>query len=102
VHDDDAVAQAEEFRQFRGCDEHAESLVREPAQLPVYFSLGPDIDAARRLVEQQQARFGQQFLREHDLLLVAARQVDDPRLRRARPHVEPLDCACHLPLLGRA
>ena len=36
------------------------------------FSLGPDIDSSRRLVQQQDARPGQEHAGEDDLLLVAA------------------------------
>ena len=37
--------------------------------------LGADVDAARRLVHDEDRRLGQQPLREDDLLLVAARQA---------------------------
>ena len=45
---------------------------------PVDLGLRADVDAAGRLVEQQQLRPGQQLLAEHDLLLVAAGQRAAP------------------------
>ena len=42
---------------------------------PVDLGLGADVDAARGLVEQQHAALAQQPAREHDLLLVAAREL---------------------------
>ena len=52
-------------------------LRRELAQPRVDLALGADVDAARRLVEQQQPRLAEHFLGEHDLLLVAAGQRAD-------------------------
>ena len=48
--------------------------LREVADDPVDLGLRRDVDAARRLVEQQHAALAQQPAREHDLLLVAARE----------------------------
>ena len=47
----------------------------ERGHVPVDLGLGADVDAARRLVEDQHARVHGQPLAEHDLLLVAAREV---------------------------
>ena len=41
----------------------------------VNLELGADVDALRRLVEQQDARVGRQPLRRDDLLLIAAAQA---------------------------
>ena len=49
---------------------------RQPGDEGVDLVLGADVDAARRLVEDQQLGLGEQPLAEHHLLLVAARQVD--------------------------
>ena len=46
----------------------------ELADQPVHLGLRADVDAARRLVDDEQLRVGRQPLGEHDLLLVAARQ----------------------------
>src|SRR3546814_1852044 len=50
------------------------------ADQAILFGLGTDIDPARRLVEQQHPRPGEQRLADHHLLLVAARQRGDHRL----------------------
>ena len=46
---------------------------------PVHLGLGADVDAAGRLVDDQQRRAAGQPLAEHDLLLVAAGQGRDRR-----------------------
>ena len=56
------------------------------------LGLRADVDAARRLVEQQHPRLGEQRLAEHDLLLVAAAQRGD---RRAGPLRLDRDVAHH-------
>ena len=73
------------------------------AEQLVDLRLGADVDAAGRLVEQQQLRLGEQPPAEHDLLLVAARERADRRRGSSRSlHLQPLD---HLPhgagFLGR-
>ena len=57
---------------------------------PVDLDLGADVDAAGRLVEDQEPRLRRQPLRQHDLLLVAARQGADQLLDAGHPHVELL------------
>ena len=51
-------------------------------QQPVHLGLRADVDAARRLVDDQHLRLGREPLRQHDLLLVAAGQVPTGSLRR--------------------
>ena len=55
---------------------------------PVDLGLRADVDAARGLVEQQHAALAQQPAREHDLLLVAARQLARDPVRVVRDRVE--------------
>ena len=65
--------------------------------------LGPDVDAAGRLVEDEQARARRQPAGEDHLLLVAAAQVLDRLVGRRRGDVEELDVALgDLVLLARA
>ena len=52
-------------------------LAREIAEDAVDLGLGADIDAAGRLVEEDDARIDRQHLGDRDLLLVAARQRRD-------------------------
>ncbi len=49
---------------------------------------GADVDALRRLVEQDQLRLDLEPLCQHDLLLVAAGKLAEQARRVARPHVE--------------
>ena len=64
-------------------DRHA--VVRQRAQQPVDFRLGADVDAARRLVDDQHLRPEREPLRQHDLLLVAAAERGGPRPRSTAP-----------------
>ena len=57
--------------------------VGQLGHVPVDLGLGADVDAARRLVEDQHPRAHGQPLAEHDLLLVAAREVDDRLVDRS-------------------
>ena len=50
----------------------------------VDVGLRPDVDAVRRLVEDQYARLGREPFREHDLLLVAAGEAANDLRRRRR------------------
>ena len=54
------------------------------AQQPVDFRLGADVDAARRLVDDQHFRPEREPFRQHHLLLVAAAQGRGPDLDRRR------------------
>ena len=71
----DAVADAEQFRHLRRDDDDAFAFLRELVDDGVDLVFRADIDAARRLVEDQHFRIGEQPLRQHDLLLVAAGKV---------------------------
>ncbi|MND85136.1 hypothetical protein D3C80_770500 [compost metagenome] len=53
------------------------------------FGLRPDIDAARRLIQNENARFGQHPATDQNLLLVAAGQVFDTfvKMRRLDPEL---------------
>ena len=63
--------------------EHAPCPRRRAAlMMRVDLVLGADVDAARRLVEDQHLGVGEQPLGQHHLLLVAARQVAPPAGRR--------------------
>ena len=50
-----------------------------------------DVDAARGLVENEDARIGDERARKHDLLLVAARQLADRLVRVGRRDPQRLD-----------
>ena len=60
-------------------EQHGDAVVAERQHEPLHLGLRADVDPACRLVEDQQARLGEQPAREQDLLLVAAAQVPDDR-----------------------
>ena len=65
-------------------------LRREIAEDAVDLGLGADIDAAGRLVEEDDPRADRQHLGDGDLLLVAAGQRRDRIADAAAPEVEPV------------
>ena len=80
AHDQDAVAHPDQLLDLRGDHQDAGAFGGQAVDDLVDLVLGADVDAARRLVEDEQARAAQQPLADHDLLLVAAREVLDQRL----------------------
>ena len=58
AHDQDAVRQQQQFRHFRAHDDDAEPARRELENELIDLLLGAHVDAARRLVEQQNAGLG--------------------------------------------
>ena len=62
----------------------ADAACRELVDQPVDLGLGADVDAARRLVQDEQHRLPRQPTREHHLLLVAARQLRDQLIEVGR------------------
>ena len=76
--DHDAVADAEQLGQVGGDDDDALALRRQLPEQRVDFVLGADVDAARRLVEDQHLGLAEEPLGEDDLLLVAAGEIAHP------------------------
>ena len=65
-----------DFRQLRGDhDDRGALLVGEAGEQLVDFALGADIDAARRLIEQQDGAAGIEAAGDHAFLLVAAGEL---------------------------
>ena len=91
MHDDDTVAHAEDLRHFGGDHDNAHALIGQLAHQLVDLALRADVDAARRLIEDQNLRVGRQPFADDDLLLVAAGEVQDLLLRTGRLDVELLD-----------
>src|SRR6516165_12726722 len=77
THDDDAVADAYDLRQIGGNDEYSGAGFREIVNDRIDLGLGADIDATRRLVENQDPWRGRKQPRQQHLLLVAARECSD-------------------------
>jgi len=82
AHHGHAVREADELGQFRTDHDARKSLRREVGDDAVDLGLRADIDAAGRLVDDEDARLRLEPARERELLLVAARQRRD---RRRRP-----------------
>ena len=72
------------------------------AQQPVDLGARADIDAARRLVDDQELRLHRQPLREQHLLLVAAREIADQLARRSasRSAARRRSCSASASALG--
>ena len=75
VHDQNPVAHAEDFRQLRRNHQNADAALGKLAHELINLELGPDVDTARRLVENDRRRRRLQPFREDDFLLIAAAQV---------------------------
>ena len=91
AHHQDAVGQQQQLRHLRRHHDDAEPLRGELEDQPVDLLLGADVDAARRLVEQQDARLGRQPFADHDLLLVAAGERGGCLIDAGAADREPLD-----------
>ena len=87
---EDAVGQAQDLRQVGRDDDDREPFVGERGDQMVDFGDGADVDAARRLVEDDQLGFLDQRLGDDHLLLIAAGKLDDPSVAVQRPDVELL------------
>ena len=72
THDDDTVADADDLRQIGRDDEDRCAGFGEIVDDRINLGLGPDIDAACRLVEDQDFWRGRKQARQQHLLLVAA------------------------------
>ena len=95
------VGRRDQFLEFGRDHQHAQALVGEVAQQLEDLGLGADIDAARRLVDDQQARVHAQPARQQHLLLVAAGKLADRLFGRGAFDAERLDVALDdLLLLG--
>src|SRR5579863_876387 len=75
VHDINAVTHAKKFGHFRGNHDHTLTRRNRLIDDVVNLVLRAHIDASRGFIENQHLRFRKQPLAQHDLLLVAARQV---------------------------
>ena len=101
-HHRDAVGDVDQLRQVARIEEDGVALGGELAHQLEDLALGADIDAARRVVEEEDARLGEQHLAEDHLLLVAARKRAgelvgrlrlDAQERRSSPRPAPSPCA---------
>src|SRR5690606_20355174 len=84
----DAVAGPEQLLQLGGDDDDGLARGDHAVDEAVDLVLGADVDAARGLVEDQHLGLGVQPLPQHDLLLVAARELPDEREHAGRLDAE--------------
>ena len=97
AHDEDAVGEAQDLGKLGGDHQDRDALAGELVEQPVDLGLRADVDPARRLVDDEQRGAAAQPLREHDLLLVAARE----RAHRVR-EAAVLDLQPERPVGGRS
>ena len=84
AHDDHAVGQAEQLRHIGGDHDDGLSFLCQLRHELVNFALRTDVDAARRLVEDQHVAVAQDPFGNDDLLLVAAGEAADAGADRRR------------------
>ena len=101
-HHHDPVTDAKHFRQFARNHQDRDAVFNQLAHDRVDLGFGADIDAARRLVEDQDTRVGLQPFGDDDLLLIAAGKLAGRLLCVAAPDAEALDrIKCPSSLLQR-
>lgn len=81
--DNDPIGVTHQLLQFRRDNQQRQAIGAEGFNQANNFRMGADVDAAGRLIEDQELRFGQQPAGEQHLLLVAAGEKLD-RLLGAR------------------
>src|SRR4051795_5588130 len=101
-HRDDPMREAQDLAQLAGDEHHTQTVRGQAVDEVVDGALGPHVDAARRLVGEQQLRRAAQPLGQRRLLLVAARERRDRQRLRARARVDALEGVAHHPLLATA
>src|SRR5256885_2861199 len=89
--DDHAVADLEELVELFADHQHGAAGIAQLQQLAADLSGGADVDAPRRLRDDQQLRIRVDLAADDELLQVAARQALRGRRRAARLDVEALD-----------
>ena len=91
AHHQDPIRKQQQLQHFGAHHHDAQALRRQLEDELIYFLLRSDVDAARRLVEQQNPRFRRQPFSDHDLLLIAAGKRRCDLLDAVAAHGEPLD-----------
>ena len=90
-HHQDAVGHLQQFRHLGTHHQDRRAGARQLVHHLEDFHLRADIDAARRLIEQEYTRAARQPLRDHDLLLIAAAQPSGQLLRARALDAQPAD-----------
>jgi hypothetical protein len=90
-HHHHAIAQAENLREVGGDEDERHSPGRQLADQAVDRRLGANVDAAGRLVENENPSGQDQSAAEHAFLLVAAAEAPDRLIERPQPDPQALD-----------
>src|SRR5208337_226830 len=96
AHDHDSIRHSQELGHLGGDHHHALPSLRQVRDDRIDFVLRPDVDASRRLVQDQDVGLRQEPSREDDLLLVPARETLDAGKGRRRLHPEHIDALIHV------
>ena len=88
AHRDDAVGDRQDLRQLRADRDDRDAAARHAVEQLVDLGLGGDVDAAGRLVDDQDLGLERQPARQHHLLLVAAGEVADQLVGARHADVE--------------
>src|SRR5213593_1764461 len=91
MHDQDAVAHAEDLFHLRGDHHDPHPAPRQRGHQPVDLHFRAHVDAARRFDHQQHAGSSLQPFGHYHLLLRAPAEVADDLFRRSHGHVEIVD-----------
>ena len=90
-HHQDPIGKANQLRQLRGNDQKRDAVGGQFRNQTIDFGLCADIDAARRLIQDQHARGPRKPSSEHHLLLIASREVGDELVEARRLHAHAFD-----------
>ena len=88
AHNQDAICEPEDLGQLGRDDDHRFALGGEALDQSVDFRLGADIDAARRLVEQEDLAPGRDPAGDDALLLVSAAEEPDRPVDLKGPQID--------------
>ena len=80
MQDNYPIRQSQYFRQLRRYQNNRETTLCQPIYLRIDFLFCADVDAARRLIHNQDIALTREPFGQGDLLLVAAAQAGDKRV----------------------
>src|SRR5260370_40558384 len=91
VENQHAVAEMDKFWDFGGVKQHRAANLGIGANEAVELVLRADVDAARRIEQQQDAAFGEEPLGDRNLLLIAAGEGADVCPQRSTIDFDPFE-----------
>ena len=90
-HHEDAIGRGQQLGELGGDHEYRLAARGEIAHQRDDLGLGADVDAARRLIEDEDVRLGVEPFADDDLLLIAARERADSGIPRGGLDPQGLD-----------